>query len=142
MAIDWDKLETHHGESVKRMFGPTEKPSKYRNKKREYKGVLYDSIAEADYAAELDAQKLAGDIAWVLRQVWIPLGDDFRTRIDFQVAVSSRPDSNEWVRVHGAEVKGAETKEFKRVRRLWPKYGPFPLFVVKNGKSELIEGKP
>lgn len=34
------------------------------------------------------------------------------------------------------DVKGAETREFKRVRRLWAKYGRLPLWVVRLKRGE------
>jgi len=136
------------------------KPSKYKNKKTEYNGVIYDSDQEAQRAMVLDGLKADGEVAWWLRQVWIQLGPDHRTRLDFQVAKPAYIKA-EWknahdadgeslietasdlgaVCVHGEDVKGAETPAFKKTRKLWKKYGPFPLYVVKTKGTEIIEGK-
>ncbi len=115
------------------------KPHKYGAKATTYKGVRYDSQAEARYAADLDLQKQAGDIAFWLRQVKIPLGVDISTRIDFLVFTSSHNPRSSWFNVYAAEVKGVETADFRRVRKLWTKYGPCNLCIVKRGEVEVIE---
>ena len=132
MAIDWDKANVTAEEIFRK-----QRQNKYRAKRTEYGGVMYDSKAEAEYAERLDRQQFVGVICWWLRQVTIPLGPDFSTRVDFLVA-----DFNGLNRtVYAVEIKGVETREFKRVRKLWPKYGPFPLRIVKKGNVELIGGK-
>ncbi len=137
MAIDFAKmspaqLEDWNAKAAKRA-------NKYRAKRTEYNGVMYDSAMEASEAARLDGQLGAGTIDWWLKQVWVPLGPDFRTRIDFLVGVTLHGVG---FRVHGIEVKGVETPEFKRVRKLWPKYGPFSLLVRAKKNGGWIEGKP
>jgi hypothetical protein len=109
----------------------------------EYNGRKYDSKAEAEYAAQLDAMKAAGEIAWWLPQVSVPLGPDFKTRVDFQVAYifTSMSIPGPLLIVEAHEVKGKETREFAKVRKLWPKYAPFPMHVIKKGNVEIIEGK-
>ncbi len=140
MAIDYEKLPP---DVLELIYGKP-KRSKYNAQRTEYNGVMYDSKAEAKHAQELD---LNPNVKWVLRQVPIPLGPDFSTRVDFVVAVMEtivsfgglRSDKDLIVRAH--EVKGAETREFKRVRKLWPKYGPFALTIIKARDIELIQGK-
>jgi hypothetical protein len=109
-------------------------------RRTEYGGVTYDSKAEAEHASVLDWEtRLRPRRIWAwLRQVNIPLGVDFTTRVDFLVITVDG-------RCHVEEVKGVETARFKTVRRLWPKYGPCELHVLKKqGKiwhREVIPGK-
>ncbi len=146
MAIDFDHTTIEEAEWIKKQFPEpyAKKPrkSKYNARRTEYNGVIYDSKVEADHAAWLDWLIGSSDpVAWWLRQVTIPLGPDFKARVDFLVA---RVHSTQrmYVRIEAHEIKGAETREFKKVRQLWPKYGPFPLVVIKSGESwETINGK-
>ncbi len=136
MAIDYAALTADERTRLEGFRSP--KKGRYGNvaKRTEYAGVSYDSKFEAEYAAKLDALKAVGEVAWSLRQVKVPLGADFSTRIDFVVA---RQIGAFYV-FNGVEVKGVETREFAKVRKLWPKYGPFPLHVIKRGEVEIIEG--
>jgi hypothetical protein len=134
--IDWEKVDDA---GVAGLYGKA-KPNKYRAKRTEYNGILYDSKAEAEEAAMLDLDIRKGSVAWWLRQVWIPLGPDFRTRVDFLVG-HRHASIRSVVHVYAKEVKGIETREFKRIRQLWPKYAPFMLQIVKAGKpTETILG--
>ena len=119
------------------------KRSKYGvapKEQRVYRGVLYASKAERMYAQTLD---LRTDTDWWLRQVPVQLGEDVVYRVDFLVSEKTRAwDSPGSGIVHAVDVKGAETREFKRVKKLWAKYGPFPLRIVKRGKAvEVIEAQ-
>ena len=141
MAIDYDILTANERE-VAKALGYKPKPGRYGNvaKRTEYNGVIYDSKAEAEHAQWLDWQVERGSVAWWLRQVSVPLGPDFKTRVDFLVATQMAISFSVAIEAH--EVKGVETREFKRVRKLWPKYGPFPLIVIKKGEPwETIGGK-
>ena len=110
---------------------PPKKTQKYGALRTEYKGIIYDSKVEAGMAAVLDTLKNAGEIEWVLRQVPVDLGPDFRVRIDFQVYELGKSP-------YGVEVKGyRKQKRWPETRRLWKKYGPFPLRVYTKGR--LIE---
>ncbi len=133
MAIDFDRLD----DALKLTLMTRKKPNKYRAKRTEYNGVMYDSKAEAEHARDLDFQITLRTAIWWIRQVRIPLGPDFSTRIDFLVYQQNSVGRY----VVGHEVKGSETREFARVRKLWPKYGPFPLRIVKKSGTEIIEGK-
>ena len=64
----------------------------------------------------------------------VELGPDFATTVDFMVDEGTAA----W---HVEEVKGAEDKRFKIVKRLWKKYGPCPMHViVKGATAYIIEG--
>ncbi len=142
MAIDFDSMTPQQWAdwNMKTMAacldGP--KPNKYRAKRTEYNGVMYDSNAEAKHAFWLDTDPA---VAWWLRQVWVPLGPDFGTRVDFLVAHGSR-DAMTGVNVSVHEVKGVETPQFRKVRKLWPKYAPMPMYVFRGDQWAIIEGKP
>ena len=41
--------------------------------------------------------------------------------------------------VHAEDVKAIETREFRRQKRLWKAYGPFPLHVIGKKTVEVIE---
>jgi hypothetical protein len=105
----------------------------------EYNGVTYDSKAEAEHAALLDREQRALLIRGWWRQVNVPLGSDFKTRVDFLVFTDNG-------QCHVEEVKGKETDKFKTVRRLWPKYGFCELHVLEKHRNgswtrEVIQGK-
>lgn len=104
-----------------------------------YNGVTYDSKMEAVWADHLDTEIRFGTILCWWRQITVPLGPDFKSRVDFMVFTAPGV-------CHVEEVKGVETARFKTVRRLWPKYGPCELHVMtKKGKTwhrEVIPGKP
>ncbi len=109
-----------------------QKPAKYRSKRTFYNGIWYDSKDEAEYAEKLEDRVKRNFLSWWLRQVKVPLGPDDSLRVDF--LVPSVCD------VYAVEVKGFETKDFKRKKKLWKKYGPFPLCVVfKNRENEWIQ---
>ncbi len=115
---------------------PPKKKNKYNAKRTEYQGVTYDSKAEAKMARDLDYLKRSGEIEKVERQVPVQLGPDFKTRIDFKVYEPGKPP-------YGVEVKGyRKQKRWPETRRLWKKYGPFPLQVFTKGRLiETLEGK-
>lgn len=112
------------------------KKHKYNAKRKTYKGITYPSIAQADYAEKLDLELLCGDIIWWSPEAIFQLTPDDRYQIDFQVQYISGE-------VEGIEVKGFETPKFKRNKRLWKKYGPFDLRIVKKGVAdEIVQGNP
>ena len=100
------------------------RPHKYGAVSTEYNGVTYASQVEATRAAELDLLVRGGVIDRWRRQVHFPLGEDFGTVVDFLVESNGKT----WVE----EVKGFETSDFHRVRRLWQKYGPVPMLILKR----------
>lgn len=91
-----------------------------------YRGRLYASKVERLYAEYLDDLVRTGVVHWWLRQVPIDLGEDDTYRVDFVTM-----DDN----VIAIDVKGHETAEFRRHKRLWRKYGPFPLWIIRRTSS-------
>ena len=95
-------------------------------------GIRFDSRAEADWWAMLALSLRAGEIRSVNRQVTYTLGD-ISYRADFEIVT----DDGERI---AQDVKGVETPRFRLVRRLWAKYGPCPLQVIKRrGRKWFIE---
>ena len=100
------------------------KRNKYNAVRTEYSGRTYASKAEAARAQWLDLDPLV----WF----WVPqppfkLGDD-TYRPDFLVVAKT----GEIVHVWAEDVKGVETPDFKRKCKLWAKYGPCKLLVIKR----------
>lgn len=114
--------------------------NKYDAQPTVYFYTRYDSKAEAEYANDLDILLAAGAVRRWTRQVKIVLSEDglITTRIDF--VVDDKRDG-----IHGVEIKGVETAQFKLIKRAWPLYGPFPLVILKrqgNGWTrEVVNGK-
>lgn len=109
--------------------------------KRTYDGVVYDSVIESRRAHELDLLVRGLQLSHWLRQVPIRLGKDTVTRIDFLVFTaqhySATIATNEPMYVSGYDVWAEEvkhecfnTREFRRIRKLWAKYGPFRLKIL------------
>lgn len=135
-------------------MSPFPRKHKFNAKPLEYKGHKYPSTAEAERAMELDQLKADGEVAWWLGQVTFLLDGDYKYRVDFLV-MKSRPITTLYAsledvalapaprpvyEIHAEDVKGAETPMFKETRRLWAKYGPCPLHIIKGGKVEILEG--
>lgn len=99
---------------------------KYNATATEYRGWRFDSKAEAKYAMELDRKVESGEIYMWLRQTPFDLGEDTRYRADFVVIESDGT-------IYAVDVKGMETQSFKRIKRMWKKYGMLPLQIVKKG---------
>lgn len=97
-------------------------------------GIVYHSKAEMHMAVRLGIEKNAGEIRNFRRQVKVQLGPDFKTIVDFMVNEGFKDQ-------YAVEVKGVETPTFKTVKRLWQKYAPCPMHIVKRGKTaKVIEG--
>lgn len=107
----------------------TGKGNKYHARKTIYNGVTYDSKAEAARAAELDAMKACGEVAWWLRQHTFHLAG-VTYRADFIVAKAWRG-----LDVYAEEVKGVEGERFRVIKKLWQQFGPFDLHILKRTKS-------
>lgn len=86
-------------------------------------GILYASKAEAWRARDLNIMVEEGKIQSWDRQVRFQLGPDFTYRADFVVHHTS-------TKCKAEDVKGVETSDFRRVRRLWKKYGVCPLVIL------------
>ncbi|MGE4197648.1 MAG: DUF1064 domain-containing protein [Phycisphaerales bacterium] len=108
------------------------KPSKYRNQRTEHDGILYDSRKEAKRAQELDLLKQAGQIRGWTRQVKFRLGcPENVCVIDFLVFAT---DGTVWAE----DTKGKETSKFVRDKKLWRRYGPCPLHVLKGRRDSYV----
>jgi len=110
---------------------------KYRARRTVVDGEGLASQAEARRYREL--QLLAArNICRFYRQRTFALGcPENKYRVDFVVEMVPETDPGAMVwPSHAEDVKGYETKDFKRWRRLWEKYGPMPLVVLKvKGKG-------
>jgi hypothetical protein len=110
--------------------------SKYKAKRVVYKGISYDSMAEAAYSKWLDAEQAAGRVLWHEKAPTFHLGCPENTYRPDKIVVI-REDINirdVWLTtdtVYLDDVKGTETKKFKHDKKLWAKYGPTTLRVVK-----------
>lgn len=99
--------------------------SKFGAQRTVYNGVSYASKSEALRANQLDLLMRAGDIRFWIGQPLFRLGCPENTyRPDFLVV--SQDD------VWAEDVKGVETAAFRRNRRLWTKYGPCELRIIKR----------
>lgn len=97
--------------------------AKSKAEDRLYGGRTYHSKTEMRRAKELDLLLTNGNIAYWTPQVRFQLGPDHHTVVDFLVYAA---DGISWVE----EVKGYETPEFRRTRRLWKKYAPIPMRIL------------
>jgi hypothetical protein len=122
---------------------PAPRANKFNAVRTPYKGRTYDSKREAAYARQLDLEVEAREVLWWIPQVTVPLGEDDSLRVDFLVARWERFTAYPGVgavAVHAVDVKGVTTRDFARRAKLWRKYGPFPLHVVRKGDTEIIAG--
>lgn len=95
-------------------------------------GIRYDSKTEAMWVCGRMMEVRAGALRNVMRQPRYTLGD-IAYRADLEVCDNQ---GNVWAE----DVKGVETQRFRLVRRLWPKYGPHPLHVIKRrGRRWFVE---
>ena len=102
------------------------RPNKYRAKRTPYNGVTYASKAEAKRAAELDKV----DAWWWVGQPKFRLGCPENVYVADFLVVTKDAIKGGGVRVE--DVKGMETATFKRNKRLWKKYGPCDLVILKR----------
>jgi hypothetical protein len=91
--------------------------NKFRAQPTLYNGHRFASKKEANYAAQLDVRKIAGDISYYLKQVPFHLPGNVRYVVDFAVFY---PDG----RVQYVDVKGMKTQTYKlkkkQVEALYP----------------------
>lgn len=110
----------------------SKKKNKYHAQKTEYSGIKYDSKLEAGRAAELDVMKKAGLIIGWTRQTPFYLGImENKYVVDFLVFDLDG-------KAYAEEIKGKETPQFKKNRKLWAIYGPCPLIVIYKDRKETI----
>lgn len=115
---------------------------KYRNKRTEYNGVNYASKAEAARAEWLNSNNSVASGT----EMWIPQ-PKFRLGCPENVYVADffvvTYDMDNGLDYHVEDVKGPETPKFKRDKKLWAKYGPCELHIVKRkGKRWDVEIVP
>lgn len=97
---------------------------------RTWQGRTYDSRAEMRYAAWAWAQvyditRPSGFLQDIVEQPRVPLGADTIYRPDFLlIPLVGTP----WY----VDIKGHVTTEFKRIMKLWAKYGRLRLDLVKS----------
>ena len=110
---------------------------------RKYGDHFYDSKAEMRRAVELDLLVRNGNLDYWIKQVLFTLGPDHSTRVDF-LCFDWNDDGalDVWVE----EVKGYETPEFRKTRKLWKKYAPVPMHILvprgtSGWKVEILHGK-
>lgn len=103
------------------------KAGKYRvseNADRAHNGRLYASKAEMRYALDLEELVRMRQIQGFAEQPRVQLGADTVYRPDFIVIDQHRGS-------YFVDVKGAEPREFRRIKKLWAKYMRVELRVVK-----------
>ena len=88
--------------------------------------MSYASKAEAARARYLDERQRLGFIRGWIGQPRFRLGCPENVYVaDFLVV------THEGLCVHVEDVKGVETPKFRRDKKLWKKYGPCPLKIVR-----------
>lgn len=120
------------------------KPAKGRKKNkynvappeaRTWRDFTYASKAEMIYAQSLDLLQTNGDILGYCEHPRVMLGEDTRFKPDFLVI---EPRQSYYV-----DVKGRETREWLKVKKLWAKYQNVPLHVIvfnyAKGTFETVE---
>jgi len=106
---------------------------------RTWHGRTYHSKAEMEYAKQLEFQRQVGEIIEYTEQPRGALGvPENEYRPDFFVVPTNEMP-------YYVDVKGKETQQFKKTKKLWARYGRLDLHVVrKQGKrfstSEVVEG--
>lgn len=103
---------------------------------RTWEGRTYASKAEMEFHI---TQSHDPAVKYIELQVRVQLGEDFKCIMDYLITLHN--DERYYV-----DVKGVETPRFKDVKRLWKKYGPAPLHVVKKSgrrfkTTEIIQGQ-
>lgn len=107
--------------------------NKYYNIKKEYKGRVYHSKKEADYACELDLLQRANEIKWWIPQYKVDLSvNDSKIcsyKLDFKVC--HKDNSIELIEVKGYETDAWKLK-WKLLNAIYQKeYPKIKLTIVK-----------
>ena len=106
--------------------------NKYRNKKTEVDGHVFDSKLEAERYRQLKLMKISGLIAWFQLQPSFTLTGAVRYRPDFIVMDQ---DGNIWLE----DAKGKETKEFIIKKKQFAAIYPgLDLRIIKRGNIDDI----
>ena len=99
---------------------------------RTWRGKTYDSKLEMIYGQWLWMMVDQDEIVEVVEQPKVALTEDFAFKPDFLIiGQSSQPPCLGYY----VDVKGVETRDFKRVARLWAKYGRLPLHIIKKANN-------
>lgn len=101
--------------------------------KRTARGRVYASKAEREYADALWLRFEAGDVLLIVEQPKFRLGADTNYVADFLFLEASGV-----VRV--VDIKGVETTEFQRAKRLWERYQRTPLEVIGKKERYIVDG--
>lgn len=113
-------MEAWSLEKFKKYNSKNKKDNKFGAKKKVYKGITFDSIKEADYAAKIDLRIIAGEITRVEYQVPYPCvvnGKLITTyKLDFKVYY---PDGSiEYIDTKNPHKKGAAYYAFSIRKKL------------------------
>lgn len=102
---------------------------------RTHNGRVYASKAEMLYAQQLEVDP---DVLGFAEQPRVQLGPDTVYRPDFVVVILPTVGRTY---AYFVDVKGVETSEFLKIKKLWAKYMKVPLHVVmrKRGRFETVE---
>lgn len=121
-------------------FGRRHKYNVSAPEARTWRERTYASKAEMLYAQLLNLELDDGQLIEIVEQPRIRLGPDFVYVPDFLVIPSGNGEP--WY----VDVKGVQTPQFRKAKKLWAKYGRLSLCVMKQaGKTkfkrvETIEG--
>lgn len=111
------------------------RPNKYNAQRTVIDGISFSSLAEAEYYNQL---KLDPDVEHIDCHVPFTLPGGLRLNVDFLVFFKSKGDEP-W-RIEAIEVKGYETNEFVRLRKLFDETHPLgPMKVMKKASIGWIE---
>ncbi len=116
-------MEKITANDYKKLFEKSRIGQKYKNKKTEVDGIVFDSKAEAKRYEELKLLKKHKLIQGFARQPSFLLPGNIRYRPDFIVC-----DLNGEITVE--DVKGFETKEFKLKKKLWEESYPWVKLII------------
>jgi len=113
-------------EEFAKKYGKKKGRNKYNVSKpeaRTYAGKVYDSKAEMLYAQCLWERLRAADLLEVVEQPRIYLGVIENIYVPDFLVITPRES-------YYVDVKGVETPQFKKVKKLWAAYGRLPLKIV------------
>lgn len=116
------------------LIEPGRRANKWNARKTEYKGAVYDSLVEAEYAAHLDTLVVAGEVVDWERQVPVTILDGPKARdrtkliVDFWVCYAKGNS-------HYEDVKGKILPTFLLKVKMWQRSVPHELWVVTKDDS-------
>lgn len=99
-------------------------------------GFRFDSKLEGEYYLYLKARVASGEVVYFLRQVpfYFPGGVTYRCDFMVMEIKSYGQDALPKLRCRYIDVKGVETKEFKRSKKMVEALYPVEIEVVKKGE--------